>query len=160
AVNFPSGINAVEIESHTPTIYNFSLGVQQDIGFGTVLEASYVGSLSRHLGERRNINSVPDGARFVNCPLAAAMGVTCSPETRDPNSTFGALNNDFLRPLPGLGDINQVTWSGTSNYNALQVQVNRRYSRGFQYGVAYTWSKTLDYANDDSSDVNNGRPYK
>ena len=53
-----------------------------------------------------------------------------------------------------------TTWSGNSNYNALQIQVNRRYTRGFQYGAAYTYSKTLDYANDDSSDVNNGRPYK
>jgi len=40
------------------------------------------------------------------------------------------------------------------------VQVSRRYTRGFQYGVAYTYSKTFDYANDDSADVNAGRPYK
>jgi hypothetical protein len=53
-----------------------------------------------------------------------------------------------------------VMYSGTSNYNSLQVQINRRYTRGFQYGVAYTYSKSLDYANDDSSDVNNGRPYR
>ena len=38
--------------------------------------------------------------------------------------------------------------------------MNRRYTKGFQYGIAYTWSRALDYANDDSSDVNNGRPYK
>jgi hypothetical protein len=48
----------------TPTIYNFSMGIQQEIGFKTILEVSYVGSLARHLGERRNINAVPDGARF------------------------------------------------------------------------------------------------
>jgi hypothetical protein len=51
-------------------------------------------------------------------------------------------------------------YSGTSNYNGLQVQVNRRYTRGFQYGVAYTYSKSFDYANDDSSDVSSPRPYK
>jgi len=38
--------------------------------------------------------------------------------------------------------------------------VNRRYTSHFLYGVAYTYSKSFDYANDDSSDVNNGRPYK
>src|SRR4051812_12159906 len=53
-----------------------------------------------------------------------------------------------------------VMYSGSSNYNGLQVQVNRRYTSGFQFGVAYTWSKTLDYANDDSSDVFYSRPYK
>jgi len=30
---------------------------------------------------------------------------------------------------------------GTGNYNALQVQLDKRYSNGFSYQVAYTWSK-------------------
>jgi len=42
----------------------------------------------------------------------------------------------------------------------MQVQVSRRYTRGFQYGIAYTYSKSFDYANDDSSDIFFGRPYK
>src|SRR5262249_5339407 len=33
--------------------------------------------------------------------------------------------------------------SGSSNYNALQVAINRRYSHGVSFGVSYTWSKTL-----------------
>jgi hypothetical protein len=53
-----------------------------------------------------------------------------------------------------------VVWGGTSNYNSLQVQVGRRYTQGFQYGLAYTYSKSFDYANDDASDVNFGRPFK
>src|SRR6267142_2824607 len=51
-------------------------------------------------------------------------------------------------------------YSGTSNYNSLQIQLNRRYTRGLQFGVAYTYSKSFDYANDDSSDVAFPRPYK
>ena len=154
----PGTINAVEVSSHTPTIYNFTVGLQQDIGFKTVVEVSYVGSLARHLGERRNINQVPDAAKFLDL----------NPQNRNPFGTVningphksGALNDNFLRPYRGYGDINMVMWSGTSNYNGLQVQLNRRYTRGFQYGVAYTFSKTFDYANDDSADVNAGRPYK
>ncbi len=154
----PSSINAVEVESHTPTTFNFSLGIQQDIGLKTVLEVSYVGSMARHLGERRNINAVPDTAKWIDV----------NPKNRNPFSavsangphTVGTLADNFLRPYRGFGDINLVTWSGTSNYNGLQVQVNRRYTHGFQYGVAYTWSKTFDYANDDSSDISNGRPYR
>ena len=157
-LNFVSSLNAVEVSSHTPETYNFSAGVQQDIGFDTIIEVSYVGSFSRWLGERRNINSVPDGARFVNCPTLPT-GVTCHPENRDPFTASTVLNNDFLRPFPGYSDINLVTWSGTSNYNSLQIQLNRRYTSRFQYGMAYTFSKSLDYANDDSSDVNFGRPY-
>ena len=158
ALNFPTSLNAVEVSSKTPTIYNFSLGVQRDIGAKTVLELTYVGSFARHLGERRNINGVPDGARFVDCRVIPAN--MCRPENRDPLTAANAKNNDFLRPYRGYADINMVTWSGTSNYNSLQVQVNRRYTSGLQYGVAYTYSKSFDYANDDAADVNNSRPYR
>jgi hypothetical protein len=158
ALVFPVAIRALEVNSKTIATYNFQLGFQQDIGFNTVLEASYVGSFSRHLGEQRNINGVPDGAKFVDCRVIPAG--LCRPENRDPLTAASAKNNDFLRPFRGYGDIQQNTWSGTSNYNGLQVQVNRRYARGFQYGVAYTYSKSFDYANDDTSDVNRSRPYK
>jgi hypothetical protein len=159
ALNSPSTVNAVEVQSNTPTIYNFSLGVQQDIGFKTVIEVSYVGSLARHLGERRNINQVPDTAKWIDA----------HPENRNPFSAVnqngphqtGALADNFLRPYRGYGDITMTMWSATSNYNGLQVQVNRRYTSHFQYGVAYTYSKTFDYGkDDDSSDVGLGRPYK
>ncbi|HYJ87981.1 MAG TPA: hypothetical protein VEW46_18085 [Pyrinomonadaceae bacterium] len=158
ALNFPTALRALEIDSKTPTVYNFQLGVQQDIGFKTILEASYVGSLARHLGEQRNINGVPDGARFVDCRVVPAA--LCRPQNRDPLTAANPRNNDFLRPFRGYGDIQQNTWGGTSNYNSLQVQANRRYASGFQYGVAYTYSKSFDYANDDTSDVNKSRPYK
>jgi len=77
--------------------YNFSAGVQRDIGFKTVMEVSYVGSLSRHLGERRNINAFLILSKFVDCATAATFGVTCHPENRDPFSATGAKNSDFLR---------------------------------------------------------------
>src|SRR5207253_2483025 len=170
ALNAPSSVAAVEVQSKTPTTYNFTIGVQQDIGFKTVVEVAYVGSQSRHLGERRNINQVPDGAHFIDLnPLGINCAINVNQKcTRNPFSTAningphttGVIADNFLRPYAGYGDINLTTWSGNSNYNALQIQVNRRYTRGFQYGVAYTFSKTLDYVNDDNSDVNNGRPYK
>jgi Carboxypeptidase regulatory-like domain/TonB-dependent Receptor Plug Domain len=169
SLSSPGTINAVEVNSHTPTIYNFTLGIQQDIGFQTVMEVSYVGSLARHLGERRNIDQVDDGARFIeNNPNGGNCSVLTPGCFRNPFSTVnvngphltGVLGDSFLRAYKGFGDINEVMWSGTSNYNSLQVQVNRRYTRGFQFGVAYTYSKTFDYANDDSADVNAGRPYK
>lgn len=158
ALTFPVDLRGLEVNSKTPAVYNFSLGIQQDIGFKTVIEASYVGSFARHLGEQRNINSVPDAARLVDCRVVPAN--LCHPQNRDPLTATNPKNDDFLRPYRGYGDINVNTWSGTSNYNSLQVQVNRRYTAGFQYGVAYTYSKSFDYANDDTSNVNLGRPYK
>ncbi len=146
AITRPSAINAVEEQSHTPSIYNFTFGLQQDIGFKTIMEVSYVGSFARHLGQRININGVPDGARLGTNNIDPVTGQR--------------IGNDFLRPFRGYADINLVTWAGTSNYNSLQVQIERRYATGLLYGVAYTYSKSFDYANDDSSDVMFGRPFK
>ncbi len=170
ALNSPSTVAALEVRSKTPTNYNYTLGIQQDIGFKTVVEVMYVGSQARHLGERRNINQVPDNAHFIdlnpfgpNCAINVNTGCTRNPFSNtniNGSHITGVIGDNFLRPYKGYGDINVTTWSGNSNYNALQVQVNRRYTRGFQFGVAYTYSKTLDYANDDSSDVSAGRPYK
>ncbi len=158
AALYPVTISALEVDSNIPTTYNFSFGVQQDIGFKTVVEASYVGAFARHLGERRNLNSITDGSKFVDCRVIPAA--ICHPENRDPLTANSAKNNDFLRPYRGYGDINEVMYAGTSNYNSLQLQLNRRYTRGFQFGVAYTYSKSFDYANDDSSDVSFPRPYR
>lgn len=146
AITRPSTVRAVELNSKTPTIYNFTLGVQREIGFKTVLEVSYVGSFARHLGQTVNINDIPDGTKLGTNNISPVTG--------------SRLPDEFLRPYRGYGDITMVTWAGTSNYNSLQVQANRRYTRGFQAGLAYTYSKSFDYANDDSSDVFFGRPYK
>jgi len=146
AITRPSTVRAVELNSKTPTIYNFTLGVQREIGFKTVLEVSYVGSFARHLGQTVNINDIPDGAKLGTNNFSPVTG--------------SRLPDEFLRPYRGYGDITLVTWAGTSNYNSLQVQANRRYTRGFQAGLAYTYSKSFDYANDDSSDVFFGRPFK
>jgi hypothetical protein len=158
ALNFPTTLSGVEASSKTPASYNYTLGLQRDVGFKTVVEVSYVGSFARHLGERRNINALPDGAKFVDCRVIPAA--LCHAENRDPLTAASAKNNDFLRPYRGYGDINVVTWSGTSNYNSMQVQVNRRYTQGFQFGAAYTYSKSFDYANDDTSDLSAPRPYR
>lgn len=155
----PSSINVVETHSQTPTIYNFSLGIQQDIGFKTVMEISYVGSQMRHLGEKRNLNGVPDTARFVDCSIVPAN--VCHPENRNPFSGNGAISDVFLKPYRGFNDISQIEYVGTATYNGLQLQLNRRYTKGFQYGVAYTYSKTMDQAkDDDTGDVFYPRPYR
>lgn len=125
------------------TVYNFSLGVQQQLSRDMIVDVSYVGSLSRHLLYARNINAVPIGARFLDL----------HPENRDPTTTASALSTNFLRPYQGFGDILMEEPGATSNYNSLQVNVNRRMRHGSQFGLAYTFSKTLGVAASDSTAV-------
>ncbi len=146
-VLFPSNIAGFSRYAPTPSLYNFTLGVQRDIGFSTVLDLAYVGSLGRHLDQSRNINTVPYGSHFL-------------PENADPSNPSTPLNDNFFRPFPGWGSITFRENAGTSSYNALQVAVNRRFTRGLQFAVAYTWSKTMDYTDSDGGGVARYRPIR
>lgn len=129
----PPGVTVVEsAEQPMPMTMNFSLGVQREIGFSSVVDVSYVGSLARHLIIQRNINSIPMYAHFDPANVDATTG---SP-----------LPDNFLRPYLGMGSVNMRTFDGTSNYHGVQMAVNRRMSKGLQYGVSYTYAKSLGVA--------------
>jgi Carboxypeptidase regulatory-like domain/TonB-dependent Receptor Plug Domain len=135
-VLFPGEVTGFDRGSKTPVTYNYSLGVQRDIGFGAVAEVAYVGSVSRHLQTFRNLNTIPYGTRFL-------------PQSMNPVLAGSPLPINFLRPFPGYGSIFYFENVGVSNYNAMQVSANRRFTRGLQFGVAYTWSKAMSEVDDD-----------
>ncbi|HZY61963.1 MAG TPA: hypothetical protein VFE38_05500, partial [Edaphobacter sp.] len=126
----PSSTTVFQRNSHLPQNMNMTLGVQQNIGFQTVLDIAYVGVLGRHQLYTVNVNKVPYGAEFL-------------PQNQDP-TTGKPLSDNYFRPYPGYNNINETFWGDNSNYHSLQVQINRRFSNGLQFGAAYTWSKVLD----------------
>ncbi len=147
---FPSNVTGFDPDTPTTVTYNYTLSIQKDVGFGTVVDVAYVGSQSRHLQQQRNINQIPYRARHVDV----------NPQNANPTVANTALPDDFLRPYPGYGSITYYDNSGLANYNALQVAVNRRFIRGLQFGVAYTYSKAMDYADGDRDAVATYRPYR
>jgi Carboxypeptidase regulatory-like domain/TonB-dependent Receptor Plug Domain len=137
----PSNVVGIERNGKTPVIYNWTFGIQQDLGFNTILSASYNGSRSNFLIQSRNINAVPYGAQFL-------------PQNFDQTLTGNrALPDNFFRPFPGYGNITYNEYASSANYHALQVQANRRFSKGLQYGLAYTWSKAMDLTDTDGGGV-------
>jgi hypothetical protein len=140
----PPTFYAADPVGKIPTVYNFTFGVQTKLPYGMLLDTAYVGALSRHLQDNRNLNYVPFGAAFL-------------PQNQDPtisSSLLGsaALPAQFLRRMPGISDINLYESAATGNYNALQVTLNRRVGHLF-LGMAYTWSKDLTTASSDTSFV-------
>lgn len=134
-----SGVNAPvsvsSISSHLPwdMVRNASLGVQSATPGGFVVEASWVGNFGNHLPLTVNLNPVPLGANFNPANISPVTG--------------GALtqNGSVLerKTFAGLLNVNDVEFLGHTNYNALQVAANRRFTRGLQFGLAYTWSHSL-----------------
>jgi hypothetical protein len=124
-----------------PRQYNTTLGIQRRIPFGTVLDVAYVGNFGRHLGQTAQLNNFPYGVKFL-------------PQNFDPSQTRAqALPDNFLRPYLGYGAIPFFSFEGNSSYHSLQVSAQRRYAKGFQLGVVYTWSKALDYGDGDNPGV-------
>jgi hypothetical protein len=144
----PSAAFGLERDAKTPTSYNWSVGVQRELGWGTVIDVTYTGSITRHLEVVQNINVVPDQARFLDL----------HPENRNPQNTNNPLPPEFLRPYRGYQDINIRRNFGTSDYNGLQIQVNRRYIRGLQFSAAYTFGKTRGIADEDEAAISAVRP--
>jgi hypothetical protein len=132
----PSTTAGLDLVGKVPTVYNFSLAVQRDLGFKTVLDVAYVGALGRHLLQERNLNTLPYGTHFL-------------PSSQDP-TTGRPLSDIFLVPYPGYGPTIQYDeFASSSNYHAMQVQLNRRFARGLQLGGTWTWSKSMDFVSND-----------
>jgi hypothetical protein len=109
--------------------YNVNVAYQRDIGFSTVVEAAYVGNFTRGASRTQNLNPIP----------LYAYG--------DEKNLFNnaAISQNFLRTVwPGVGTMNDVYFDQDSlTYNALQLNAQRRLSRGLQMGVAYTLAKGM-----------------
>jgi hypothetical protein len=123
--------------SKTVTAYHATLGIQRSIGWATVVDVAYVGSFGRHLGESVNLNDVPYGAEFL-------------PQNQNPQ-TNTPLNDNFFRPYPGYNGVPMQIFEGNSSYHSLQVKADRRFSKGIQFGVVYTFSKAMNYGEGDST---------
>jgi len=129
-----------------PSSYNFTFGVQRSLPKMIALDVAYVGNLTRHLQDNRNLNYIPYGTTFQpqnQDPTLAASSI--------PGAT--ALLQQFVAPYRGISDsIALYEGTATGNYNALQVSANRRVG-GLFLGVNYTWSKNLTTATGDTNYV-------
>jgi hypothetical protein len=154
-----SGVLAADPKGLIPYSQSYSLQVQRDLGWNTVLSVGYVGTLSRHQQELLNLNYSPYGQTFLKAsqdPSKFANGVVpdCDPSIaqvyKDAGLCFDgskALPADLLRKYPGYNTVGLRTFGGSSNYNALQVTASKRLSTSLNVGMAYTYSKAMGTTN-------------
>jgi len=126
----PSSEQYLDPAAGLPYTLQWQFGIQREIGFKSVLGVSYVANGSHKTPYSFNLNAVPYGAEFL-------------PQNQDP-TTNTPLPDNYFRPYPGYGSISYNIWGGNGNYNSLQATLNRRFKRNLTYGIAYTWSKSMD----------------
>ena len=204
-------------------VYEYNVGIQQNIGFGSVLEVRYVGNRNKQVARTVDFNEIElvdngfladflraqnncrlQGARLnptaanplfactdarFNPAIPGSQQLTVLPllaasETLfsfNPNGSvnsvgqsnvafiqqgrIGAIaNNSILRGTQGTVPFQAsrngfrteiLTNDGQLQYNALQIEVRRRFSKGLSYQVNYTFQKTLgDVFGDTGNDQN------
>ncbi|HET9569344.1 MAG TPA: hypothetical protein VFP16_13295, partial [Vicinamibacterales bacterium] len=122
--DLPLAMQGQEIPFNLPTAYTWSAGVQREIPYGIVVDATYVGRRGLYLQRERNINQLQPGTVQAN----------------------PGVNIAALRPYKGYSALRIAENSARSLYNSLQLSADKRYSNGFKFGMAYTLGKSDDNA--------------
>ncbi len=130
AFNSAAGVGlaprSIDPNFHNAYTESYNLNLQHAFSQSFATMIGYFGSVGRHLEIDRNINQpVLVGNAFVN-PVTALSAA--SP----------------ILPGAAVGRIREADSSGTSNYNALWVTADKRFSRGLQFNASYTWSHSID----------------
>jgi hypothetical protein len=116
-----------------PTLYSWSIGVQRELPWRLGLDVAYVGNQARHLQYIYDLNQFP-------------VGGTTGGLTAPPTNTWLAV-----APFRGYTNVNYTDYGANSQYNALQVRVSRRFSRGLTLSTDYTYSKNTDLSDSDDT---------
>jgi Carboxypeptidase regulatory-like domain/TonB-dependent Receptor Plug Domain len=137
-LNNPQNVQvlAVKPDNQVSNIHQFNVQYQRQLTNDTALSVGYVGTRGRNLILYYNLNG---NVRQVGTNVVCPNGVTTVP-------CYGNGARAIVRD-----DI------GKSQYDSLQVQLERRFSNGWQYRAAYTLSKTKDNgegAFDSAADLN------
>ena len=103
---------------------SYNVTVQYELTHSMTASGAYVGSLSRHLGEAYSANPITE----IVPPAQNQFNYISYPDF----ASGGTYN------IP----------NGNSNYNGLQLNLERRFTSGFSMLVNYTWSHCLGTARD------------
>src|SRR4051812_37215018 len=140
AVSVLGTVNAIDPNMDIPRQTNFSVSLQRELPAGHFAEVAYVGNRGRNQLWFPEINNPSFEALTANAALPAAQRAA----------------TNFLRPYQGYSSIRQRRSDAFSDYNGLQLYLNRR--KGvIRYTASYTLSKAIGNASgigDNPEDMN------
>jgi hypothetical protein len=132
----PNATRTMDKTGKIPTLYAWSLGVQRELPWQMALEATYVGNLGRHLQYMVDLNQFPLNYTTGGAPF--------NPDTI--NGTWLAV-----APYKGYTQVVYTDYGANSKYNALQLRLQRRFSKSLTLSVDYTYSKNIDLSDTDDT---------
>lgn len=143
-------------------VAQYGLSIQQELPGNTVVTIGYVGSQGRNLFLRSVTNTILPGAATIldGTPIPTGVGIvnitnatgqviavrTIRQQTlinQRFNSATGAFevaNGQIVSPY---GEVDYKTSGGTDSYNALQLGITRRFTKGLTINGQYSWSHSI-----------------
>ncbi|HLK63118.1 MAG TPA: carboxypeptidase-like regulatory domain-containing protein [Bryobacteraceae bacterium] len=127
-VTNPTSVSGVwQNDNKIPLTYRYTLAIQQDVGWHTVMDVAYVGWVNHFQSATWNFDGLPFGTRFL-------------PQNQDPTSPGKPYPDVYLVPIPGFSAINISGPATSQRWDSLQIQANRRFVNGVQLQASYTFS--------------------
>ena len=115
-------------------IWQWTLSVEHQFAKDFMASVAYVGSHATNLQYLTDLNQITNPALLNSLDVSTCNGVT--PLTLNPSTC--------ARPYPAFGSLSGSNFNGISNYDSLQVTVQKRYSRGLTFNGNFAWSHMLD----------------
>ncbi len=133
----PAGVghsaSLADYNAYQPHLAQYNFSIEQRLPGNMALTVAYVGSRGAHLWNSKEGNPAPP---TYTSPAGAKYWATTVPTCA---SAFPSC-----RVNPNFTTILLDTTAGDSWYNALQVSLNKRLSKGLEFQTNYTWSHSID----------------
>ena len=162
---FGASCPVVTVDPHvrTPYVISWNLSIQRAITNNIVLDAAYVGNHGTKFMNHTDLNQADPSANYWNFPANGVSGPTFA-DACNTAKTTAACDGSSIESLvfdgrpynskfPYLNTITQLSAEDFSNYNGLQLSVTMRNYHGVSLQSGYTYSKSLDVASGNGSDV-------
>lgn len=145
--NVGGSISAPDRSQQALNMQHWNLSLQRQLPGEIGIDVSYAGSKGTHLWQNLQLNQLPDqflalGSELQRVVANPFRGIIPSNQALGgATTTYGQL----LRPYPQFTGANTIgSTSGSSTYHAMEIRAEKRYSKGLNFLVAYTFNKMID----------------
>lgn len=138
-----SSLSLIDQARKAPFFQSYSADIQQELPHGFALKIGYVGGHGRNQPNSLNINQLSDNY-FSLGSAALTNKVPFKFAGTGAWSTANQPYNQSLRPFPQFTTITDSVSDGITNFNALNVKVQKLFSNGLTILGAFTWASNWD----------------
>jgi Carboxypeptidase regulatory-like domain len=133
----PLSINVINPNFTDPYAMNFNLNFQRELPGAMILQIGYVGAQGRHLEMVYEGNPISPAGVSACAADPACVADRGNQAIDYPTHSLNAPGNIFA-------SVGTQASQGVSNYNSMQISVNKHFSHGLMFQAAYTWSHSID----------------